>query len=130
MRAPTYEEVQLLKLVAGEPSRTIDQEDERLAPFLSDASTLTNPDTFNRCEDMGWLQSRHNTSDDHHIAELTRAGELAINEPRPYELDKPGERERLFREAAGYLHVCRRCGGDFDGRRFALEALQSLQPTT
>lgn len=46
--------------------------------------------------------------------------------PRPYDLGTPEERKRLFRETGGYLKVCRRCGGDFDGRRYAREALQQL----
>lgn len=47
-------------------------------------------------------------------------------DPRPYDLANPEERKRLYREIAGYLYVCRRCGGDFDGRRYALEAVRIL----
>jgi hypothetical protein len=126
MRAPTYDEVQLLKLVAGEPCGVINQEDERLAPFCSDASTLTAPDVFNSCIDLGWLHARHDNSSDHHTAEITVPGKRAITDPRPYELDRPEERKRLFREVTGYLHTCRKCGGDFDGRRYAKDAAETL----
>lgn len=49
-----------------------------------------------------------------------------VNDPRPYDLTDPAEMRRLYREIAGYLHVCRRCGGDFDGRRYALDAVEAL----
>ena len=49
------------------------------------------------------------------------------NPPREYEIDKPEELQRLYRELAGYIRTCRNCGGDFAGRRFAMEALDKLR---
>ena len=48
--------------------------------------------------------------------------------PRPYDLDDPKEFLRLLREVRGYLHTCRNQhhGTDWDGRRFAIAALEQL----
>lgn len=78
MRSPSDEELKLLRLVAAEPCATINQEDARLAPFCDDRSTLTHPDTFNRCLDLGWLKAWHDNSSDHHTAELTEAGRQCL----------------------------------------------------
>lgn len=50
------------------------------------------------------------------------------NEPRAYDLQDPREQRRLLQEVSGYLRTCRttRCGGDFAGRAFALDALEGL----
>ena len=52
--------------------------------------------------------------------------------PRPYDLNDPKERRRLFREAWGYLHTCRRehHGTDLAGREYAIEALRELSKGT
>lgn len=49
-------------------------------------------------------------------------------DPRPYDLTKPAELVRLYRETKGYLKVCldHHHGTDFDGRKYAMEALTSL----
>ncbi len=47
--------------------------------------------------------------------------------PRPYNLDDPGELKRLFREARGYLRTCHhKHGTDWEGRKFAMDALDAL----
>jgi hypothetical protein len=53
---------------------------------------------------------------------------ISDNPPRTYVLSDPKERQRLFREVRGYLHTCRRehHGTDWEGRRFAIEALDAL----
>jgi hypothetical protein len=59
------------------------------------------------------------------------------NEPRVYDLDKPEEIHRLHREVLGYLiagesGICPYCrkvyreGTDFEGRRFAIDALKKI----
>lgn len=50
------------------------------------------------------------------------------NPPRAYDLEDQREHRRLLQEVSGYLRTCRttRCGGDFEGRAFALDALESL----
>ena len=49
--------------------------------------------------------------------------------PRPYDLSIHGEFQRLMRECCGYLSTCRRehHGTDWEGRRFAIVALESIQ---
>ena len=51
------------------------------------------------------------------------------SKPRPYDLSIPGEFQRLVRESYGYLYTCRRehHGTDWEGRQFAIEALESIQ---
>ncbi len=50
------------------------------------------------------------------------------NPPRAYDLQDPREKRRLIVEVLGYLRTCRttRCGGDFEGRAFAMDALEEL----
>ena len=50
------------------------------------------------------------------------------NSPRPYDLDNPDEVARLMRELEGYMRVSLHYshGTDHEGRRFAYEALRSL----
>lgn len=49
------------------------------------------------------------------------------NPPRPYDLADPKETLRLLRETAGYLRVCHnKHGTDWEGRRYAIEALGAL----
>lgn len=50
------------------------------------------------------------------------------NPPRKYDLQDPREQRRLLKEVSGYLRTCRttRCGGDFEGRAFAMDALEEL----
>jgi hypothetical protein len=78
MRAPTEEEFKLLRLVAGEQFGTMSQEDNRLDPFCDMDSTLTNPDTFNRCCDLGWLHTVHDQRLDSGSVTITKAGSDAI----------------------------------------------------
>ena len=59
--------------------------------------------------------------------ESTSAKGYAANPPREYNLDKPEELQRLYRELAGYMKTCRNCGGDFEGRQFARDALDKLR---
>ena len=48
--------------------------------------------------------------------------------PEAYDLGDPREVLRLYRECAGYLRTCghHHHGTDFDGRRFAIEALDEM----
>jgi len=49
------------------------------------------------------------------------------NKPRSYDLSDPAEMKRLYRETLGYLRTChKQHGTDWDGRRFAMEALDRL----
>lgn len=51
--------------------------------------------------------------------------------PRPYDLDKPDEVLRLYRECRGYLRACHgKHGMDWEGRKFAMEALDALVEKT
>ena len=46
--------------------------------------------------------------------------------PRAYELDRPAEVLRLFRETSGYLKTCQgKCGSDIAGRKHAMTALDA-----
>jgi hypothetical protein len=46
--------------------------------------------------------------------------------PRAYELDRPAEVLRLFRETSGYLKTCQgKCGSDTEGRKHAMTALDA-----
>lgn len=53
-----------------------------------------------------------------------------MNKPRAYDINDPAEIARLYRECSGYLKTCRRHhhGTDYEGRRFAIEALDRLAP--
>lgn len=56
---------------------------------------------------------------------------IAKNKPRPYNLDDPDELLRLYQECRGYLHTChKKHGTDWDGRKFAMEALDALGAKT
>lgn len=47
------------------------------------------------------------------------------NRPREYLMDDPEEVKRLYRECAGYLRTChKKHGTDWEGRKFAIEALE------
>ena len=48
------------------------------------------------------------------------------NKPRPYDLSRPEEIARLFREVHGYLQTSLHNGTDLDGRRYALDAMAVL----
>lgn len=62
--------LQLISLAGGR----MDHDDQRLAPFCDDASTLMSPDVFNQCHDAGWLISRHDDRMDASTVYLTEAG--------------------------------------------------------
>lgn len=79
-RPPAGEELDLLRLVAVDGRMS--HEDERLSPFCDDASTLFAPDIFNRCHDLGWLQSSHDDRDDSSAVHITDAGRQALAEAR------------------------------------------------
>lgn len=52
---------------------------------------------------------------------------VARNKPRPYDLNDPLELKRLFRECHGYLRTCHtKHGTDWEGRKFAMDALAAL----
>ena len=57
MRDPTKIEMNLLRLIADHGP--MNHDDERLSHYCDDNSTLTKPDTFNACHDLGWLVSSH-----------------------------------------------------------------------
>ncbi len=58
---------------------------------------------------------------------LTRAELESEDRPREFLLDDPKERRRLFFECRGFLHTCHfKHGTDWEGRRFAIEALDKL----
>lgn len=76
MRRPDPNELELLRLVASAPC--LDHGDPRLNKFSDDKSTLSKPDTFNRCEDMGWLKSRHDHDTSSSTVEITQAGRAII----------------------------------------------------
>ena len=58
---------------------------------------------------------------------LDRQTKVEKNSPRQYVLTDPAELQRLFREVRGYLHAChKKHGTDWEGRRFAIEALDAL----
>ena len=61
------------------------------------------------------------------VSKSALARGYGANPPREYQLDKPEELQRLYRELAGYMKTCRNCGGDFEGRQFAREALDKLR---
>jgi hypothetical protein len=49
------------------------------------------------------------------------------NRPRVYDLADPAELQRLYRECQGYLRTCHhKHGTDWEGRKFAVDALESL----
>ena len=56
----------------------LDHDAKCLAPFCDDASTLTTPDVFNQCHDMGWLISRHNSLSDSSTVTITDEGREAM----------------------------------------------------
>lgn len=52
---------------------------------------------------------------------------LAKNKARTYDLDNPAEVKRLYQECRGYLQLCHhKHGTDWEGRKFAMEALDAL----
>lgn len=65
-------------------------------------------------------------SNDEKLAELKK--QIAENPPRAYDLTNIVDVQRLIRETRGYLHTCRRehHGTDWEGRRFAVEAFETL----
>lgn len=52
------------------------------------------------------------------------------NPPREYDLTDPKELTRLYRECSGYLRTCMgKHGTDYEGRKFAFDALNKLAAT-
>lgn len=61
--------------------------------------------------------------------EELKAARIAVEQgkPRPFDLDDKIDLRRLYREASGYLKVCHlKHGTDWEGRKFAIEALEAL----
>lgn len=75
---PNEKELDLLGLIIADGG-WMGHDDERLAPYCSDDSTLTNPDVFNRCHDMGWLDSKHNHDTSNSTVGITRDGRIAYH---------------------------------------------------
>jgi hypothetical protein len=73
----TPERLACLKAVAAASGRT-SHDDETLAPFCDDKSTLTHPDVFNQCHDGGWLTSSHDDRTGTSFVWLTDAGKAAL----------------------------------------------------
>jgi len=49
-------------------------------------------------------------------------------QPKPFDLDDNSEIYRLLMECHGYLRTChRQHGTDWEGRKFAMDALEELQ---
>lgn len=70
---PKGPELSLLGLVIAEGG-WMSHDDEQLAPYCDDKSTLTKPDVFNRCHDMGWLDTKRDDRIDHSTVGITRKG--------------------------------------------------------
>lgn len=49
-----------------------------------------------------------------------------MSKPTKYDLENPEEVKRLIRELRGYMQVSLNNGTDYDGRKFALEALDEI----
>lgn len=64
--------------------------------------------------------------------DLQKLRELAERDrPRAYDLTNPDEVRRLHRECWGYLRTCHhKHGTDWEGRRFAMDALKALYERT
>lgn len=59
--------------------------------------------------------------------EQERQRKVAEGRPRAFDLTDRSEVQRLFREVRGYLHTCHgKHGTDWEGRKFAMDALDSL----
>lgn len=76
-RHVTPERLACLRAVFAAGGR-IDHDDQSLAPFCDDRSTLTTPDVFNQCHDAGWLQSSHDNRTDTSVAWLTETGREVV----------------------------------------------------
>lgn len=76
MRPPEGTEIELLRLVAA--NGRMSHEDALLDPYCDDASTLSEPDIFNRCHDLGWLVSSHDDRFDSSTVWITDAGCAAL----------------------------------------------------
>lgn len=81
-RNPNEAELRLIWLVASRGG-TMDHEDDALAEFCDDASTLTKPDVFNACHDLGWLISSHDDRTDASFVRVTKLGRecIAVDQP-------------------------------------------------
>lgn len=58
--------------------------------------------------------------------ELTKKQLRNIAESIPFDINNPLHLWRLFVDLRGYIDVCKNHGGDFNGRKNALEALRQL----
>lgn len=75
-RVPIGDEIDLLTLLQVE--RRLSGEDKRLDRFSDDASTLSEPDTYNRCEDLGWIKTWHDHDASTSTVEITDDGLAAL----------------------------------------------------
>lgn len=73
----TPERLECLRAIAREGG-TANHDDEFLAKFCDDRSTLSKPDVFNQCHDAGWLMSRHDDRTDSSTVHLTDEGRAAL----------------------------------------------------
>lgn len=66
-------------------------------------------------------------TDDTLVSPRERADLVERNAPREFHLDDPAEIVRLYRECHGYLRTCHhKHGTDWEGRKFAIDALEKL----
>lgn len=99
----TPERRRCLEVVAAAGGR-MNHDEESLAPFCDDASTLSEPDVFNQCHDAGWLFSRHDDRTDSSYVEITQNGRDALSPRMPGIDPKTGEystAQMLMDEAYG-----------------------------
>ena len=75
---PTKTELNLLRIVS-ESVGGMSHEDKHLAQYCDDDSTLTNPDVFNRCHDMGWLATTHDNRSDNSTVRITDKGRELVD---------------------------------------------------
>lgn len=73
----TPERRKCLQVVSAAGGR-MSHDDERLAPFCDDKSTLTKPDVFNQCHDAAWLHTTHDSDTSASIVHLTDAGRFVL----------------------------------------------------
>ena len=81
MRQPSAEELRCLQTVARIAESIVggvSHEASELDEFCDDKSTLSVPDIFNRCHDLGWLHSAHDNRNDTSYVWLTESGRTAL----------------------------------------------------
>lgn len=81
-REPSPEELLCLKTIM-DLGGDVNHDTSELLPFCDDNSTLSNPDIFNRCHDLGWLHSSHDDRNSNSYVRLTEAGRTALSGRKP-----------------------------------------------